>query len=460
LELEITEYSLEEQDLILTQYDKCMENKKILDVLLNPRQIEKLKSSILQDAIQWKLVSQDPSDEPASILIEKIQAEKAKLIAEWKLKKQKPLAPIKPEEIPYELPNGWEWVRLGEITNYWYSEKYNHTNTGWFWILELEDIEKTSSKLLRKVYFPERKIWSDKNVFKEWDILYNKLRPYLDKVVIADESGICTTEILPIRSYWAFVNHSFIRWILKSPYFISFVNSLTYGIKMPRLWTDDWKNAIIPLAPQNEQKRITEKIDELMKSCELLDEQIRQAKIEVKNWWRVFCRECLIDNFHAMKKAQIWHYTKIVLMTPINLWLWFWEWKPETKLAFLTLVITGYIGYIANTLSENQTAIMSQQSNIMQDQTKLQEKFLKFDQEKNASEIAKKSEEEANRLFDLVMSEDKGTFQAVYAKIRDGKRVENMKSLDWFVSEFEHIWILYCNGEMQYNDLDWVLKIS
>jgi type I restriction enzyme S subunit len=73
---------------------------------------KQLKSSILQDAIQWKLVPQDPSDEPASILIERIQAEKTKLIAEWKLKKQKPLAPIKTEEIPYELPKGWE---VGEI---------------------------------------------------------------------------------------------------------------------------------------------------------------------------------------------------------------------------------------------------------------------------------------------------------------------------------------------------------
>ena len=159
-----------------------------------------------------------------------------------------------------------------------------------------------------------------------------------------------------------------------------------------------------------------------------------------------------------MKKAQVWHYIKIVLMIPINLFLWFCEWKPETKMAFLALIITGYIGWIANTLSENQTAIMSQQSNIMQEQTKLQEKFLKFDQDKNAAEIAKKSEEEANRLFDLVMSWDKGTFQTVYAKVRDGKRVENMQSLDWFVSEFEHIGILYCNGEMQYNDLNGVLK--
>jgi hypothetical protein len=148
----------------------------------------------------------------------------------------------------------------------------------------------------------------------------------------------------------------------------------------------------------------------------------------------------------------------MVLVIPINLWLWFWGWKSETKIAFLGLFIAGYIWWVANSIADNQSVIMSQQSNIMQEQTTLQAQFLNFEKDKNASEIAKKSEEEANRLFDLVMSWDKGTFQTVYAKVRDGKRVENMQSLDWFVSEFEHIGILYCNGEMQYNDLNGVMK--
>lgn len=81
-----------------------------------------------------------------------------------------------------------------------------------------------------------------------------------------------------------------------------------------------------------------------------------------------------------------------------------------------------------------------------------------FEQRKFGSEIAKKSEDDTNRLFDLAMSGDKATFQNVYAMVRDGHQVDNMKSLDWFVSEFENIGRLYCNGEMQYNDLDWVLK--
>ena len=77
--------------------------------------VEKLKQAILQLAVQGKLVKQDPNDEPASELLKKIKKEKEKLIAEGKIKKQNNLSKIKDEEKPFELPKGWEWVRLGEI---------------------------------------------------------------------------------------------------------------------------------------------------------------------------------------------------------------------------------------------------------------------------------------------------------------------------------------------------------
>ncbi len=74
-----------------------------------------LRKSILQAAVQGKLVPQDESDEPANVLLARIKAEKAKLVKEGKLKKEKALPPISEEEKPFDLPQGWEWVRLGEI---------------------------------------------------------------------------------------------------------------------------------------------------------------------------------------------------------------------------------------------------------------------------------------------------------------------------------------------------------
>jgi len=80
-----------------------------------PNGVQKLREMILQLAVQGKLVPQDPKDEPASVLLEKIKAEKERLLKEGKIKKSKSLPSIKLGEIPYEIPIGWEWIRLGEM---------------------------------------------------------------------------------------------------------------------------------------------------------------------------------------------------------------------------------------------------------------------------------------------------------------------------------------------------------
>jgi type I restriction enzyme S subunit len=100
--------------------------------------------------------------------------------------------------------------------------------------------------------------------------LYGKLRPYLNKVIVADEDGVCTTEILPFRCYGPFSNNYF-KFALKSPYFISYVNARSYGMKMPRLGTEDGRKAHFPLPPLVEQHRIVAKVDELMALCDQLE---------------------------------------------------------------------------------------------------------------------------------------------------------------------------------------------
>jgi len=89
-----------------------------IDLLFDtPESIDQLKQTLLQLAVQGKLVPQDPNDEPVSVLLKRIHAEKAKLIAEGKSKKDKPLPQISDDEKSFDLPNGWEWVRLNEIIN-------------------------------------------------------------------------------------------------------------------------------------------------------------------------------------------------------------------------------------------------------------------------------------------------------------------------------------------------------
>lgn len=261
---------VEKLEEILPLVEDYGKNEEILSEM-NKKLPKQIRQSILQYAVQGKLVPQNPNDEPASKLLKRIKAEKEQLIKDGKIKKEKSLAPISEEEIPYELPQGWEFVRLGDIVNYGStgSVEYSKSLDENMWILDLEDIEKESSRLLVKNRIKTKTFNSTKKLFNKGDILYGKLRPYLDKVIVADEDGVCTTEILPLRPYGN-LNPFYIRWVLKNPIFLQYVNQLTYGVKMPRLGTEDGKNAIIPLPPLAEQQRIVAKVEELMKIVDSL----------------------------------------------------------------------------------------------------------------------------------------------------------------------------------------------
>lgn len=262
---------VEKLEEILPLVDEYGKNEEILSEM-NQKLPKQIRQSILQYAVQGKLVEQDPTDEPASELLKRIKAEKEQLIKDGKIKKEKPLPPITKDEIPYELPQGWEWVRLGEVINYGSTGTVDNNNNldENTWILDLEDIEKESSKLLVKNIIKNKSFNSSKKNFKKGDVLYGKLRPYLDKVIVAEEDGICTTEILPLRIYYG-IDSYYLKWFLKSPMFIQYVNQLTYGVKMPRLGTEDGKNALLALPPLAEQKRIVAKVEELLKLVNKLE---------------------------------------------------------------------------------------------------------------------------------------------------------------------------------------------
>jgi len=234
--------------------------------------VKKLRELILELALSGRLVEPEPDEEPAQSLLAKIEAEKARLTAQGLIKKPKKLAEAGDSQ-PYSLPPHWCWVQLGSVTNYGTTDKAEPKqvadNT---WVLELEDIEKESSRLLNKVRYTERQFKSSKNRFERGDVLYGKLRPYLDKVLVADEPGVCTTEIIPIRGYLGLLPE-FLRLALKSPSFKLYANDSTHGMNLPRLGTDKARLAMIPLAPEQEQHRIVQKVDELMALCDRLEQQ-------------------------------------------------------------------------------------------------------------------------------------------------------------------------------------------
>ena len=162
------------------------------------------------------------------------------------------------------LPNSWLVLKLGDVVRYGRTEKVEPESIpDEAWILELEDIEKNTSRILQRHRFAERRSKSTKNRFSAGDVLYGKLRPYLNKVILADAAGYCTTEIIPIKGNEA-VDARFIFHWLKHPAFLDYVSSVSHGINMPRLGTEAGNNAPFVLAPLAEQKRIADKLDHVL----------------------------------------------------------------------------------------------------------------------------------------------------------------------------------------------------
>ena len=230
-----------------------------------------LKNSILQLAIQGKLVAQDTNDEPASVLLERIKAEKKKLIEEKKIKKEKPLPEITDEEKPFEIPDSWVWCRLGEI------------------ITMLSGQDLTPDR-----YFEQEKgipyitgasnLQNEKLIINRWTNTPTVKALIGDLLIVCKGSGVgkmayCTVteahiarQIQCIRNVYSYVSLKYIKYVIT--YFLNEVTSQANGL-IPGIARDVLLSHIIPLPPLSEQKRIVAKIEELM---HLVDEYDKAQK--------------------------------------------------------------------------------------------------------------------------------------------------------------------------------------
>ena len=163
---------------------------------------------------------------------------------------------------------------IESVCNYGYSENVNVDNIDSLdWVLELEDIEKDSGRIITQKEKHERVINGVRHKFAKGDVLYSKLRTYLNKVLVAPADGYCTTEIIPVKSYDCVMPEYLCAW-LRAPFFLSYTAECCYGVKMPRLSTSDAQKGIIPLPPINEQKRITQKLSKISELLSSLSNSI------------------------------------------------------------------------------------------------------------------------------------------------------------------------------------------
>jgi type I restriction enzyme S subunit len=248
--------------------------------------IDELKQTLLQLAVMGKLVPQDPNDEPASELLKRIQAEKAELIAEGKIKKEKPLASITEEEKPFDLPVGWEWVHLFKIAdvisgNAFKSEDFNNesgtrvikiTNTGVNELIETSDFLPESFRTKYENY-----------IVNEGDLLLALTRPYISnglkisKCPSSYNKSLLNQRVAAIKIN-NHTNEEYVYQTLKSPYVLKTYQHRFGGSGLqPNLKISDVTELLIPLSPLAEQHRIVSKVDELMAICDQLKTRINEA---------------------------------------------------------------------------------------------------------------------------------------------------------------------------------------
>ncbi|ECI0550172.1 restriction endonuclease subunit S [Salmonella enterica subsp. enterica] len=248
--------------------------------------IDALKQTILQLAVMGKLVPQDPNDEPASELLKRIAQEKAQLVKDGKIKKQKPLPPISDEEKPFELPSGWEWCRLGSIFNFLngYAFKSEWFSLTGLRLLRNANIAHGVTNWKDVVHIPNEMIDNFENyVLSENDIVISLDRPIINtglKYAIISESDLpclLLQRVAKFKNYANTVSNTFLTTWLKSYFFI---NSIDPGRSngVPHISTKQLEMTLFPLLSQSEQDRIISKANELISICEKLKYHIQTTQ--------------------------------------------------------------------------------------------------------------------------------------------------------------------------------------
>ena len=231
----------------------------------------KMKASILQQAIQGKLTDQRKEDGNAQDLYNQIQEEKQKLIKAKKIKKEKPLPEIAADEIPFEIPENWMWVRLGKVVKPEVSKEPNES----FTYIDIASINNKLNTIQNAKYLniEKDKIPSRaKTLAEPGDIVFSKVRPYLRNIAIIPEKGdgvplIASTGFVVLRAFTG-IEYRYLFYVSISSYLVNSMTQLMKGDNSPSCKKSDVLNCPIPLPPLAEQKRIVEKLDKLLPLCE------------------------------------------------------------------------------------------------------------------------------------------------------------------------------------------------
>jgi type I restriction modification DNA specificity domain protein len=254
---------IEELSPLVSEYDGV--EKRIS--ALNTEFPDKLRKSILQQAMQGKLTDRDPSDEPAVELLKRINAEKVTHAGARKTRKGLVQSPIAEDEKPFDLPDTWEWVRFTDVIDVASNLVQPNDYLDYMHIAP-DNIEKGTGKLFLCRTVAEDKVSSPNHLFGKNQLIYSKIRPLLRKVAIAPFDGLCSADMYPLKTI---LHTNYVKYVILSDVFNNQVAKIaSTRVKMPKINQTELGQIIIPLPPLDEQRRIADRIEELLAACKVL----------------------------------------------------------------------------------------------------------------------------------------------------------------------------------------------
>lgn len=277
-EYELPYFDISIQQKVKAEFGKAeaLKNDLFDEYTYQLTQLENLNQAILQEAVQGKLVAQDPKDEPASELLKRIKAEKAALRqAQGKGKKEKPLPPIKPEEFPFEIPENWVWCRLIDVGTTQTGTTPPTANKEFFG-KDIPFIKPADISLSGINYENEGLTLAglEKGVLiKENSLMMVCIGGSTGKSNYTNRDVSCNQQINAIKGLCG-VSGQFLQYFLQSPYFQKAIWAKSSGGTTPIVNKSKWESIPIPLPPLSEQKRIVAEIEKQFAKTKQLKEHI------------------------------------------------------------------------------------------------------------------------------------------------------------------------------------------
>ena len=238
-----------------------------------PKNVSQLRQAILQLAVMGKLVPQDPNDEPASVLLERIKAEKELLVKGKKVKQLELSPPPKIRDVPFELVEGWKWAQFCDVATI--ASNLIKPEAYWnFQHVAPDNIEKQTGRLLPCRTVGEDNVRSGNHRFFSGQILYSKIRPNLAKAVLVDFEGLCSADMYPINAH---IDSNYLLKYMLSPTFLNLTVKKDTRVAMPKINQEELHKILVPVPPLNEQHRIVTKVNSIMALCDDLEAKLKQS---------------------------------------------------------------------------------------------------------------------------------------------------------------------------------------